>query len=110
MLVLLGNSGSPRWYDGRFDEYLAHLVEWGATSVELPVHHGSYDERTARVHLLQQHWEGVIGAYRDRGLAVQLHVSLDPRFATERWFSDLNSLMAEYEPLLRLHAALAADQ
>lgn len=108
--TLLGNSGSPRWYDGRFEAYLACLVEWGATAVELPVHHGPFDERTARVHLVEDDWEPVIADLRSAGLAVQLHVSLDPRFATAHWVGERRALQTEYEPVLALLREVAPEQ
>lgn len=109
-MPLLGNSGSPRWHDGRFADYLALLEASGATLVELPLHHGPHDERTARVHVLEADWDAVVEAYRARDIAVQLHVSLDPRFATERWRDAPETLRAEYAPLLRLLAELAPEQ
>ncbi|MBX6341166.1 MAG: hypothetical protein IRY97_01805, partial [Thermomicrobiaceae bacterium] len=86
--MLLGNSGAPRWYDldrARFEVYLDRLREWGATSTEIVLHHGPFDERTARVHVVEPDWGWVIPRYRESGLAVQVHVSLDPRFSTSRW-------------------------
>ncbi|HET7036700.1 MAG TPA: TIM barrel protein, partial [Thermomicrobiaceae bacterium] len=109
-MPLLGNSGSPRWHDGRFEDYLDLLEASGATLVELPLHHGPFDERTARVHVLESDWDKIIAAYRDRGIAVQLHASLDPRFASERWHGEPEALRREYEPLLRLLAELAPEQ
>ena len=113
MMVLLGNSGSPRWYDGdpvRFAAYVEHIRACGATATELVVHHGPADERTGRVHVLQHEWEPIIDHYRQAGLAVQLHGSLDPRFALERWLDDPHALQSEYEPILTLLGELAADQ
>ncbi|HET9014788.1 MAG TPA: TIM barrel protein [Thermomicrobiaceae bacterium] len=113
MTVLLGNSGSPRWYMGepeRLERYLDHLRDWGATSTEMVLHHGPSDERTARVHVLRPDWEPMFQRYRDAGMAIQFHVSLDPRFATDRWAEDPDGLRAEYRPLLDAVGEVAADQ
>lgn len=112
-MALLGNSGSPRWYQedaARLDDYIQHLIHWGATSTEMVLHHGEADERTARVHVLQPDWEPMIGRYRDAGIAIQLHASLDARFATERWLDDADALKREYLPLLGVLRDLAAEQ
>lgn len=112
-MTLLGCSGAPRWYqgdEGQLDRYIALLKESGATSVEVVLHHGPFDDRTARVHLLEHDWDRVLGAYRRAGLAVQVHVSLDPRFATQRWLSEAAALRAEYEPVLDVVRALAEAQ
>jgi sugar phosphate isomerase/epimerase len=111
--VLLGNSGSPRWYaapEHTLDDYLDHLVDWGATSAEMVLHHGPYDERTARVHVIDPDWRFTSDAYHERGIAVQLHVSLDPRFATSRWRSDREGLQREYEPILVLVSSIVERQ
>jgi len=111
--VLLGNSGSPRWYMGdpeRLDRYLDNLSVWGATSTEMVLHHGPADERTARVHVLRPDWEPMIRRYREAGLAIQFHVSLDPRFATDRWADDADGLREEYQPLLSVAGELSAEQ
>ncbi len=113
MLALLGNSGSPRWYAGPdhdFDDYLDHLAQWGATSAEIVLHHGPYDDRTARVHVIDPDWASTIGAYQRRDIAVQLHVSLDRRFATSRWRIERDDLKTEFEPILALAASLAERQ
>lgn len=113
MTLLLGNSGAPRWYQGgpeQLDAYLAHLQACGATSTEVVLHHGPADERTARVHLLQRDWDRVLGRYRAAGIAVQVHVSLDPRFATQRWLNAPDDLKREYAPVLGVLGDLAADQ
>jgi len=111
--VLLGNSGAPRWYQGgpeRLTAYLERLRTWGATATEVVLHHGPADERTARVHLLDPDWERVLRCYRDAGIAVQVHVSLDPRFATQRWLDEPEDLAREYEPILGVVRDLAAEQ
>ncbi len=113
MFALLGNSGSPRWYAGPdhdFEDYLDHLVEWGATSAEIVLHHGPYDDRTARVHVIDPSWDSTIDAYHQRGIAVQLHVSLDKRFATSRWRVERDDLKTEFEPILVLAESLAEHQ
>ncbi|MDI3339076.1 MAG: TIM barrel protein [Sphaerobacter sp.] len=113
MTALLGNSSAPRWYQGdppRLDAYLERLRAWGATATEVVLHHGPADERTARVHLLAEDWERVLRRYRDAGIAVQVHVSLDPRFATHRWLDDPDALKREYAPLFRVLRDLAAEQ
>jgi len=113
LTVLLGNSGAPRWYfgpDRSFSEYLDRLVEWGATSAEIVLHHGAFDERTARVHVLEPDWRSTIQAYRACGLAVQFHVSLDQRFATSRWRRERDDLRDEYQPILRLLTEIAEEQ
>ncbi|HVB65649.1 MAG TPA: TIM barrel protein [Nitrolancea sp.] len=113
MTVLLGNSGAPRWYLGperSFQAYVDLQVEWGATSTEIVLHHGDFDERTARVHVLEPDWRSTIRAYRERGLAVQFHVSLDERFATARWRHERDELRGEYLPLLRLLTEVAEEQ
>lgn len=113
MTLLLGNSGSPRWYNGppeRLEHYLHNLERWGATSVEMVLHHGPADERTARVHVLQDDWLSMVERYRDRGIQIQFHVSLDPRFATYRWMDDRAALQREYGPVLDLVTEVARDQ
>lgn len=113
MAALLGSSGAPRWYQGgpeRLDAYIAALREWGATSMELPLHHGPADERTARVHVLEPDWDRMLARYRAAGLALQFHVSLDPRFATSRWLTDAEGLRREYRPLMRVAGEVAAEQ
>jgi sugar phosphate isomerase/epimerase len=113
LTILLGNSGSPRWYldpDRSFAAYLDRLVEWGATSTEIVLHHGAFDERTARVHVIEPDWRTTIRAYRERGIAVQFHVSLDQRFATARWRRERDELRGEYQPVLRLLTEVAAEQ
>lgn len=111
--MLLGNSGAPRWYAGpdhSFDAYLEQLIRWGATSAEIVLHHGPYDERTERVHVIDPNWESTVSAYHDRGIAVQLHVSLDPRFATSRWREDRDALKSEFGPMLALLSTIADEQ
>jgi sugar phosphate isomerase/epimerase len=113
LTVLLGNSGSPRWYSGEdrtLERYLDSLVAWGATSAEIVLHHGPFDERTARVHVIEPDWSETVSAYQRRGLAVQLHVSLDQRFATSRWRDDREGLMDEFEPILALASVIAESQ
>ncbi len=110
MIIRLGNSGSPRWYDAPhrgFAAYLDRLVEWGATSAEVVLHHGPYDERTARVHVVDPHWRATVRSYQERGIAVQIHVSLDPRFATARWRVDQVGLKREFEPIVGLACEIA---
>ncbi len=105
LTVLLGNAGSPRWYAGperSFSTYLDMLEKVGATSTEIVLHHGPYDERTARVHVIDPDWESTVEAYHRRGMAIQLHVSLDQRFATSRWRVDREGLKSEYEPIISL--------
>lgn len=112
-MALLGNSGSPRWYQGgpeRLDQYLANLHLWGATSTEMVLHHGPADERTARVHVLEPDWEPMIARYREIGVAIQLHASLDSRFATERWLDEPDSLREEFLPILAVARALTTEQ
>jgi len=112
-MTLLGCSGAPRWYqgdEGQLDRYIALLKQSGATAIEVVLHHGPADDRTARVHLLRQDWDRVLGAYRRAELAVQVHVSLDPRFATSRWLSEPEALRAEYKPILAVVGALAVEQ
>lgn len=113
MPVLLGNSGAPRWYQGaaeRLDAYLANLQAWGATSTEVVLHHGPADERTARVHVLRDDWLPMIRRYRDAGIAVQFHASLDRRFDTARWLDDPDGLRREYHPILETVRDTATDQ
>lgn len=112
-MTLLGCSGSPRWYQGdpgQLDRYIALLKQSGATAIEVVLHHGPADDRTARVHLLEQDWDRVLGAYRQAGLAVQVHVSLDPRFATQRWLGEPDALQSEYQPILDVVRSLAQEQ
>ncbi len=113
MIIRLGNSGSPRWYDAPdrgFEAYLERLVEWGATSAEVVLHHGPYDERTARVHVIDPQWQATVRAYQGRGIAVQIHVSLDARFATARWRVDREGLTREFEPIIGLASEIAEMQ
>ncbi len=113
MIIRIGNSGSPRWYDAPdrgFEAYLDHLVEWGATSAEIVLHHGPYDERTARVHVLDPEWLSTVRTYQERGIAVQIHVSLDARFATARWSDDRQGLTSEFEPIIELAEEIAELQ
>ncbi len=110
---LLGNSGSPRWYtgDGRtFESYLDHLGACGATSAEVVLHHGPFDERTARVHVIEPDWLETVHAYQRRGIDVQFHVSLDQRFATSRWWYDRDGLKTEYEPIFSLCGTILERQ
>lgn len=111
--ALLGNSGAPRWYAGpdhSFEEYLERLVGLGATSAEIVLHHGPYDERTARVHVIDPDWQSTVSAYQEQGIAVQLHVSLDVRFATSRWREDRDGLRSEFEPIWALMVTIAERQ
>ncbi len=113
MIVRLGNSGSPRWYDAPnrgFHAYLDRLVEWGATSAEVVLHHGPYDERTARVHVVDPQWQATVRAYQERGIAVQIHISLDARFGTARWRVDREGLMREFEPIIGLTSEITELQ
>lgn len=112
-MTLLGCSGAPRWYqgdEGQLGRYVGLLQQSGATSIEVVLHHGPADDRTARVHLLEQDWDRVLGAYHQAGLAVQVHVSLDPRFATQRWLRESDALQAEYQPILNVVRSLTQEQ
>ncbi len=113
MSFMLGNSGSPRWYAGpdhTFAEYLDRLATWGATSAEIVLHHGPYDERTARVHVIEPDWSFTVAEYQRRGIAVQLHVGLDRRFASSRWRDDRDGLKREFAPILALISTIADHQ
>lgn len=94
----------------RLEGYLANLRHWGATSAEMVLHHGPADERTARVHVLEPDWAPMIRRYRENGIAVQFHVSLDPRFATQRWLDEPDALKREYGLILGTLGEVAADQ
>ena len=112
-VTLLGNSGSPRWYTGEgrsFESYLDYLVACGATSAEMVLHHGPFDERTARVHVIEPVWLETVRGYQSRGIDVQVHVSLDQRFATSRWFHDRAGLKAEFEPIIGLVNTILENQ
>lgn len=103
MSVRIGNAGAPRWYDlspTRLDAYLGRLVEWGATSGEVVLHHGPADERIARVHVLNDDWLPVFEQYRRHGLICHVHAPLHPRFKLDRWASERAALQAEWAPVL----------
>lgn len=113
MSLRLGNSGSPRWYTGpdhSFAGYLDHLTQWCSTSAEIVLHHGPYDERTARVHVIDPDWAVTVAGYQEHGIDVQLHVGLDRRFASSRWRDDRDGLRNEFEPILALAATIADRQ
>lgn len=104
MDIRIGNAGAPRWYDlsdRRLDEYVDRLLAWGAGSAELVLHHGPADERTARVHVLEEEWQRVFERYRARGIVCHVHAPLHPRFKLDRWGNEKSELQAEMRPILR---------
>jgi sugar phosphate isomerase/epimerase len=109
----IGNSGSPRWYDcdlRRFEEYLDHIQDSGATGAELVIHDGDADEYTSRVHVLRQDWEPVIRQYRERGFRLSVHGPLTPEFSPKRWREDPSGTIARYDSILRQVAEIADEQ
>jgi sugar phosphate isomerase/epimerase len=112
-VIRLGSAGAPRWYDlsmERLDVYVESLVAWGATGMELVLHHGPADDRVARVHVLDDDRERVVARYLAAGLRLDVHNSLDARFHVDRWRSDPEGLMADAGPLLDAAAAIAERQ
>jgi sugar phosphate isomerase/epimerase len=107
----LGNAGAPRWWDldpGRLGTFLEWISTSGATAVEFVLHTGPADERTRRVHLLEQDWDTVFDAARGAGLELNLHASLDPRYAIADPAIDWPWLTGVYGELLR--AGFAAGE
>jgi sugar phosphate isomerase/epimerase len=103
-MIRLGNASAPRWYGEKLellDGYIDRLVEFGATSSELILHHGPSDERNARVHIQQHQWQDIVDRFRSRGLHCDLHASLAPAFSLRRWQKESRRLQSQYRPLLK---------
>lgn len=113
MAIFLGSAAAPRWYDlsmARLDVYVEALLRWGATGMELVLHHGPADDRVARVHVLDADWAHVVARYHVAGLHLSTHNSLDARFAVDRWRDDPDGLMLDAGRLLDCAAAIAERQ
>lgn len=113
MTIRIGSAGAPRWYDSsltRLEEYVEQLVAWGATSTELVLHPGDADERTARVHVVEQDWLPVFERYRARGIVCHVHAPLHPRFKIDRWRDDRLGLQSDLMPVLDAVAEFAQRQ
>jgi sugar phosphate isomerase/epimerase len=112
-VITLGNAAAPRWWDldvNRLPEYLAWVKASGAGAAELVLHHGSADERTARVHVLEPEWGSTLRALRRAALDCHVHASLDLRFAMRRAEDDLDGLLGEYRGLLAFAAEAGEGQ
>lgn len=113
MIRWLGNSSSPRWYELDLDllpEYIAVQQAGGANSTEIVLHNGSFDERTARVHVVRNDWTTVIQAYRDADMDVQVHASLTPEFSVNRWNVDRHGLIEQYGAIIDQVSEISQDQ
>ena len=113
MAIPLGSAGAPRWYDlsmERLDVYIEELQRWGATGMEIVLHHGPADDRVARVHVLEGDWANVVGRYHAAGFHLSTHNSLDGRFVVDRWRDDPDGLMHDGGRLLDCAAAIAELQ
>lgn len=113
MGIRIGNAAAPRWYDlsrTRLEAYIDLLVEWGATSTELVLHRGEADERTARVHVLEEDWFPVFDRYRARGIVCHAHAPLHPRFKLDRWRNDPEGLRTDFLPVLEAVAEFSHRQ
>jgi sugar phosphate isomerase/epimerase len=109
----IGNSSAPRWYDLsllKLARYVDSLVEWGATSTELVLHHGEADEAIRRVHILEHDWHTVFEVYRQQGLVCHIHAPLHPRFKLDRWLTEQDALQSEFVPILRAAETFAERQ
>jgi sugar phosphate isomerase/epimerase len=109
----IGNSGSPRWYDcdlGRFEDYLDHIQESGATGAEIVIHDGDADEYTSRVHVLRPDWEPVVRRYHSRGLSLSVHGPLTPEFSPKQWREDPSGTIGRYDSILQQVSEIAEEQ
>ncbi len=113
MTPTLGNAAAPRWWDldpRRLASFLGWIVDSGATAVEFVLHAGPADERTRRVHLLEEDWTAAFRAARAAGLQIHLHASLDPRFVIADPAIDSGQIRSTYRPLLDAAIALGEHQ
>jgi sugar phosphate isomerase/epimerase len=103
-VIRLGNASAPRWYReelGNLDAYIERLVEFGATSTELILHHGPSDERNSRVAIQEHDWQPIVDRFLRRGLHCDFHASLAPAFSLRRWQREPRRLQSQYSRLLR---------
>jgi sugar phosphate isomerase/epimerase len=113
MAIQVGNASAPRWYDlspARLDSYIDLQLECGATSTELVLHHGEFDEQIARVHVLEKDWSSVFEKFRAIGIVCHAHAPLNPRFNFSRWQFDPEGLQLDLAPVLRAVATFAERQ
>lgn len=109
----IGAAAAPRWWGvepSGLPDYLAHLAASGATSVEFIVHHGPAIRDPSTVHLDRSVWRPAVAEATRRGLHVDVHNSLDPRFRLDRWAVDRHGLQNDLRPIVDLLAALSERQ
>ena len=109
----VGAAAAPRWWgvaSSRLTSYLDHLDASGATSVEFIVHHGPAARDPSTVHLDRSVWRLAVDEATRRGLHVDVHNSLDPRFGLDRWAADPDGLRKDLRPIVNLLAAIAEQQ
>ncbi len=112
-MIRIGNASSPRWYDlspVRLEEYIDRLAAWGASTTELVLHRGEFDDRTARVHVLEEDWGHVFERYRAHGFTCNVHAPLDPRFKFDRFESDPEGIKQEFLPVIHAVADFSQRQ
>jgi len=112
-VIRIGNASSPRWYDlspVRLEEYIDRLSGWGASTTELVLHRGEFDDRTARVHVLEEDWIQVFERYRSHGFTCNVHAPLDPRFKFDRFESDPEGIKREFLPVVHAVADFSQRQ
>ena len=106
--IAVGPAAAPRWFDvslERLPAYVAHLVESGATAVELVVLPGESPIEVARVHLVEAMWEPAVQQLVAAGLLVSVHAPLTERFRIEH-LGDDSSVCADWERICRLIAMI----
>jgi sugar phosphate isomerase/epimerase len=110
-VIRLGNASAPVWYGGRIenlDAYIDQLASFEATSTELVLHHGTSDERNARVHIQEHAWEATSERFLAHGFHCDLHASLAPAFSLRRWHRETRRVQALYRSLLKFSERLAS--
>jgi len=112
-MIRIGAAAAPRWWSmdpTRRPAYLDHLAASGATSVEFIVHHGAASRDPASVHLDRSEWASAVAEAVARGLHVDVHNSLEPRFRLERWDAERSGFSDDVAPVLDLLADIEQRQ
>ena len=85
--ITVGPAASPRWFDvdpDRLPAYVDHLVNFGATAVELVVLPGDAPIEVARVHLLEAMWGEATRLFAEAGLLMSVHAPLTEAYRLDR--------------------------